>query len=113
MDNSLLGDASSMILRLDHSFEVGEDPVYSQPVTLDLYALFAHLALSSCEETTLTANQPLSSVRRFEWNLNGEETLDQAGSPQPQSDAADREGSFEVTIAPMQIRTWVCFYAVV
>ena len=56
-DNSLLGDAGSMLLRLDHSFEVGEDPVYSQPVTLDLEALFTSIALEECTEMTLTANQ--------------------------------------------------------
>ena len=56
-DNSLLGDAGSMILRLDHSFEVGEDPVYSQPVTLDLESLFVDIELHECTEMTLTANQ--------------------------------------------------------
>ena len=61
MDNSLLGDAGSMILRLDHSFEVGEDPVYSQSVTVDLESLFVNIALDSCTEMTLTANQNVCS----------------------------------------------------
>ena len=55
-DNSILGDEGSMILRLDHSFEVGEDPVYSQPVTVNLDELFSNLSVESCLETTLTAN---------------------------------------------------------
>ena len=45
-----------MILRLDHSFETGEDPVYSQPVTSDLDSLFVHLELDTCLETSLSAD---------------------------------------------------------
>ena len=38
---------------------VGEDPVYSQPVTLNLDNLFTHIYLDSCTEMSLTANQPV------------------------------------------------------
>jgi lysosomal alpha-mannosidase len=58
-DNSILGSAGTMLLRIDHSFEVGEDPVYSQPVQLNLDALFSSITLVSCTEMTLTANQPV------------------------------------------------------
>ena len=61
-DNSVLGEAGTMLLRIDHSFETGEDPVYSQPVTLDLAALFTHIQLDACTETTLTANQPVRAL---------------------------------------------------
>jgi hypothetical protein len=55
-DNGILGDSGSVILRLDNSFEKGEDPVYSQPVTIDLDSLFVHLELDTCTEMSLTAN---------------------------------------------------------
>ena len=58
-DNSVFGAEGSMILRIDHSFEVGEDPVYSQPVQVNLDALFASISLTYCTEMTLTANQPV------------------------------------------------------
>ena len=45
-----------MILRLDNSFEKGEDPVYSQPVTIDLDSSLVHLELDTCTEMSLTAN---------------------------------------------------------
>ena len=59
MNNSILGNEGSMILRLDHSFEVGEDPVYSQPVQVNLGTLFTSIVLQSCTEMSLTANMPV------------------------------------------------------
>ena len=61
-DNGVLGQNGTLILRLDHSFEVGEDPVYSQPVSLVLNELFTHIELDSCTEMSLTANQPVSQL---------------------------------------------------
>ena len=61
-DNGVLGQNGTLILRLDHSFEVGEDPVYSQPVSLVLDELFTHIYLDSCTEMSLTANQPVSGA---------------------------------------------------
>jgi len=55
-DNGILGDSESMILRLVHSFETGEDPVYSQPITIDLDSLFVHLELDTSTEMSLTAD---------------------------------------------------------
>jgi len=46
------------IFRLTHLFAVGEDPLYSKPVTLDVKALFNY-KISSFRETTLTANRVL------------------------------------------------------
>ena len=56
-DNSYYGAAGSMILRLSHLFEVDEDPVLSQPVTVQLDQLFARVNINACTETTVTANQ--------------------------------------------------------
>ena len=95
--------------------------MYSQPVTLNLALLFAHLHLDKCTETTLTANQKacthpilshsipctdslqLSDVHRFVWNV---ESVSPA-APGP----ATHDDAFTVTILPMQIRTWSCAFA--
>ena len=103
-DNPLQGEGS-MILRLDHSFEVGEDPVYSQPVTVNLFALFSHIYLDSCTEMTLTANQPLANVHRLVWNTSTE------GGPRAPfertaEEIAQSSNAFTVTVNPMEIRTW-------
>jgi hypothetical protein len=58
-DNGYYGEAGTMIFRLSHSFEAGEDPVLSLPVTVDLRNLFSSLVLTSCTEMSLTANQPV------------------------------------------------------
>ncbi len=61
-ENTNFGADGTMILRLDHSFEIGEDPVYSQPVTLNLDELFSNLYIDSCTEMSLTVNQPVRSL---------------------------------------------------
>jgi len=59
-----------VILRLTHIYAVGEDPVYSQPVTLDLNSIFANLAIVEITEMTMTANQPLVKLKRLNWNTD-------------------------------------------
>jgi len=59
-----------VILRLTHIYAVGEDPVYSQPVTLDLNSIFANLAIVEITEMTMTANQPLVELKRLNWNTD-------------------------------------------
>lgn len=108
-DNSILGDNGTMILRLDHSFEVGEDPVYSQPVTVDIEALFTHLSLTACTEMTLTANAALADVQRFDWKTEADSNPESPFVRTKEEIKASRN-AFEVTISPMQIRTWLCDY---
>ena len=47
----------TLLLRLAHLFATGEDPQLSGPVTVDLSSLFTSIALSACQEMSLTANQ--------------------------------------------------------
>jgi len=53
---------TQLLVRVSHSFEVGEDATLSQPATVSLAALLPSLALQACVETTLTANKPLASA---------------------------------------------------
>ena len=69
-DNSLLGNDGTLILRLDHSFETGEDPVYSQPVSIDLDSLFTHIQLDTCTEMSLSANAPVCGSSLMCWVLS-------------------------------------------
>ncbi len=97
-----------MILRIDHSFEVGEDPVLSQPVQINLDALFTHVDLQSCTEMTLTANQPLADVNRYVWKT--EEQRTRGEFERSQEEIKRDKNAFVVTISPMEIRTWSCTY---
>lgn len=102
-DISVFAGNGTMILRIDHSFEVGEDPVYSQPVAVQLDQLFTHITLLECRETTLTANQDLGNVHRYVWRTEGPDA--RKSPPRVQGDT-----SFDVLIYPMEIRTWSCSY---
>ncbi len=64
MDNSLYGANGTLILRLSHLFEAGEDPVLSGPVTVQLDQLVAHVRITSCTEMSVTANQPVRAQLR-------------------------------------------------
>jgi hypothetical protein len=55
-------DGGNNILRLSHQFAVGEDPVLSKPVTVDLATLFTSLKLNNLKEVSLTANQDVSAI---------------------------------------------------
>jgi len=59
--NALDSSSKGVIVRLTHLYATGEDPVQSQPVTIDLTKLFSGVTISSGRETTLSANKDLST----------------------------------------------------
>ncbi|NXN97795.1 MA2B1 mannosidase, partial [Rhinopomastus cyanomelas] len=59
--------AGSVLLRLEHQFQLGESTGSSQPVTVDLLSLFSTLSITSVQELTLGADQPLSATSRLLW----------------------------------------------
>jgi len=102
-DNSFLsGGPNTVLIRLAHKYEVGEDPSLSQPAEVDLSTLFSDIELESCIEMSLSANQPLSAVHRMVW---------QTETPFPPSEEKEPlkpKDSLQVTISAMQIRTFEC-----
>jgi hypothetical protein len=49
-------------------FELNEDPVYSQPIEIDLQQLLHSLGeITDVTELILTANMPLSEMNRLNW----------------------------------------------
>eukprot|EP01116_Phalansterium_solitarium_P022225 TRINITY_DN7261_c0_g3_i1.p1 TRINITY_DN7261_c0_g3~~TRINITY_DN7261_c0_g3_i1.p1 ORF type:complete len:972 (-),score=316.52 TRINITY_DN7261_c0_g3_i1:78-2993(-) len=91
-----------ILLRLAHLFAVGEDAQLSQNVTVDISKLFTNLEFVSGTEMTLTANRPLAELRRLSWIV-------QDGSAQPQRSGGESAATdgVPVTLAPMQIRTFM------
>ena len=108
-----------LLLRLSHSFEAGEDAGAggrSAPASVDLGAIFApasNVTLSACVETTITGNQPLAAAPSWTYAVEGADgappqtaTLpDLALYPPPQGPG------MTVTLTAMQIRTFLCDYA--
>jgi lysosomal alpha-mannosidase len=79
---------SQYILRFHHTFQVGEDPALSQPVTIDINSFFQNYQVSSATETQLTA------VRKSD-----------------RSDAVEFKGTtrapINIVLKPTEIRTFV------
>ena len=92
-----------LLLRLAHLFEAGEDAALSAPVTLGLSGLFAGTTLSGCVEMTTPGIKPVAAVATHTVSIIGEGSVTWPAIP-----AAPAGPAQTVTIAAMEIRTWVC-----
>ena len=95
--------ATTLLLRISHSFESGEDAVLSQPATLDLATIFVPFTLSSCTDMTTSGNQPLAAVAKTTYTLDNGTAVVLPILPAPPSGTL-----LSVTLSPMQIRTFMC-----
>ena len=93
-----------LLLRLAHTYEVGEDPVLSADVSVDLATLLAGpLSIKSAVDMTLPGSQPLSAVAQTTYLADG-------GSPVtvPRLPPAPAGAALTVTLKAQQIRTFMC-----
>lgn len=93
------------VLRLQHLYEVGEHPVYSQNVTVNVSSVFSNSGLvSTLTEMALTASETLSAMqsRRLQWM-----TSDAPSSVNSASGDDLLQWPFLVTLAPREIRTFI------
>ncbi|CAF3620466.1 unnamed protein product [Rotaria sp. Silwood1] len=89
------------LVRVEHYFELNEDEIYSQPVTIDLQTLFKSIGtIAEMIELILSANLPLSELHRLDWMTKDEESS-YVNMFQQQSSKATT-----ITLNPMQIRTF-------
>jgi hypothetical protein len=93
-------NATTILLRLSHQYGVGEDPVMSQPASVDLARLFSAPGLQyvSSIEMSLTANQLKSNLKPLQWQIVGE-----AGPPR---NKRPMDVGSVVTLTAMQVRTF-------
>jgi hypothetical protein len=102
-------NASAALLRLAHTFEAGEDPgAGSSNATVALAGLFAPPALRvrTAVELTLTGGQPLADVEPVTYRLQGGANVTLPVLPPPPSGPG-----LEVTLAPMEVRTFLVGWA--
>jgi alpha-mannosidase len=114
------GHSGAMLLRLAHLYEVGESAALSAPATVSLAALFGQAALKivAAEEWTLTANQPLAQLEARRAKLAPWRLAPSQGAAAEEQAAASQRVPFdganpgmEVTIRPMEVRTFVVRFA--
>ncbi|KAG7274498.1 hypothetical protein CRUP_025691 [Coryphaenoides rupestris] len=91
---------SGLLVRLEHQFQTGESKEHSVAVTVNLQKLFSTLKVVGVSELNLSANQWIEEMQRLDWRPQST-----AGTPlrKPPGDPSP----WEVTLTPMQIRTFV------
>ncbi|KAF4523776.1 hypothetical protein B566_EDAN009008 [Ephemera danica] len=93
-----------VLLRLEHFFEAGDDPVLSQPASVIIEDIFPTLLITAVEETLLGGNAPVTmKSERLQWHLQEEqhETMQEDVEP------SIRQARAAVSLQPMQIRTFI------
>jgi len=103
------GEKTSVLVRLAHAFEHGEDAHWSQPATVDLSKLF-HASPKKIEEVSLTAARDakwaqMKSMEQQEWMTEGE-NANQNLVDLPETRPVSVENA-QVELGPMMIRTFV------
>lgn len=107
-DNNL--GLNSVLVRIEHFYEKGEDDFLSQPVTVNLRDVFkASFNFIGVEELALGANMPVDELNeRLKWNPSSNRhfgrKIDISKSKAIKSD------DFNFTFNPMQIRTFRLYF---
>jgi lysosomal alpha-mannosidase len=103
----------TVLVRLEHLFEVAESNRYSGPVTVQLSDFFGPLNVSTATEVTLSAVRPVSHTAdgadAMAWTpvtVETAETKDVNTGRSPENDVLEADG-YAVTLLPMQIRTFL------
>ncbi len=94
-------EKNSLIVRIEHFFELNEDSLLSRPVTLDISKFLSIFNVVGVEELALGANMPVEELNeRLKWNGSPP-----VGERNVQKNAQD----FIYEFQPMQIRTFRVF----
>uniref|UniRef100_U3K4T3 Alpha-mannosidase n=1 Tax=Ficedula albicollis TaxID=59894 RepID=U3K4T3_FICAL len=99
-------DFSRVLLRIRHLYEVGEDPVLSQPVMVDLKSLLKGLgSVTAVEERSLTGTWDVNTLERWKWK-----TAQYPGKKFFNSTETSED--FIITVHPKEIRTFFVYFQV-
>ena len=96
----------TLLLRLAHLYEAGEDAALSANVTVALATLFAGRTVASAVDMTLPGTQPLAGVRQVTYRTDDGDAFVAPVVPAPAAGAG-----LSVTLGPMDIRTLMVTFA--
>ncbi|KAL1790773.1 epididymis-specific alpha-mannosidase [Sigmodon hispidus] len=97
-------DLQRVLLRLQHLYEAGEDPMLSQPVTVNLQVALGGLGtLVAVEERSLTGTWDVRMLMRWRWRKTG----NRRGYP---SSPPGSPGGSVITVYPKEIRTFFIYF---
>ncbi|KAL0350287.1 UNVERIFIED_CONTAM: Alpha-mannosidase, partial [Sesamum radiatum] len=94
----------SVLVRLAHLYEAGEDPDYSKLAKVELKKMFGGKTIKTLKETSLSANQDKSEMTRKAWKVDKGETNSE---PAPVRGRPVDFSSLIVELGPMEIRTFI------
>ena len=117
-EDSQIDGQNSVLLRLEHLFEVQEDRGnMSKPVLVNLEVLFKAFDILSVEEVTLGANLQVEKLHRLQWDVMNEvptsktRQMEEGGEEeyhvQDVLEAENVKGRWPVKMQPFQIRTFI------
>ena len=113
-DSQIDAGQNSVLLRLEHLFEVQEDRGnMSKPVLVNLEVLFKAFDILSVEEVTLGANLRVEKLHRLQWDVMNEVPTSktrqvEGGEEEYVHDVVEAEnGGWPVTMQPFQIRSFI------
>jgi hypothetical protein len=105
--------ANSVIVRLEHFYELTEDRELSQPVSVNLGDIFSKMGnLTAVEELALGANMKVEELNeRLNWTSNVDHKIENC-TTKDKFDGSKRTSSanFTFTFNSMQIRTFRLFF---
>ncbi|XP_011872614.1 PREDICTED: lysosomal alpha-mannosidase isoform X2 [Vollenhovia emeryi] len=96
----------TILLRLEHLFEVGEAQQMSQPVEINIQNLFSTFTIESIKETTLGANQLLSENKPMQWESETNDVMQNVEEASRQT-VEIHDNVINVLLKPMEIRTFI------
>nr|KYP55020.1 Lysosomal alpha-mannosidase [Cajanus cajan] len=96
-------DGGTVLLRLAHLYEPSEDTEYSTLAKVELKKLFAMKTIKELKETSLSANQEKSEIKKMTWKVEG----DKGKEPQAVRGGPTNNPNFVVELGPMEIRTFL------
>ncbi|KAK4583933.1 hypothetical protein RGQ29_021880 [Quercus rubra] len=96
-------DDGSVLLRLAHLYEEGEDAEYSTLANVELKKIFTGKTIKKVKEMSLSTNQEKSEMKRMTWRVEG----DSRTEPNPIRGGPINNSTLVVELGPMEIRTFL------
>ncbi|XP_010679912.3 alpha-mannosidase isoform X2 [Beta vulgaris subsp. vulgaris] len=96
----------SVLLRLAHLYEAGEDAEYSRMAIVELKKMFSGKEIKEWKEMSLSANQEKSEMKRLKWRAEGENS-NNVGENIPIRGSPVNGSTLVVELGPMEIRTFL------
>ncbi|CAL5324259.1 unnamed protein product [Camellia sinensis] len=96
-------DDGSVLLRLAHLYEAGEDAEYSTLAKVELKQVFSGKMIKEVKEVSLSTNQDKSQMKKMTWKVEG----DNGGAPRAIRGGPVNISDLVVELGPMEIRTFL------